>query len=166
MADIAEWQDFRIAGSEGKRAKGRAKGPPIVQARKLHRVRRMDKTAEALKVRTKRFAIAVLDFVDTLPRTPSGDAIARQLARSGLGVAGNYRGSCRARSHAEFTARLGVVLEEADESQLWLEVCNDRKMGDATQRPSLIDESGQLCAIFSKGCTTARIREYGKRDRP
>jgi len=126
----------------------------------------MDKTAEALKVRTKRFAIAVLDFVDTLPRTPSGDAIARQLARSGLGVAGNYRGSCRARSHAEFTARLGVVLEEADESQLWLEVCNDRKMGDATQRPSLIDESGQLCAIFSMGCTTARIREYGKRDRP
>jgi len=121
MADIAEWQDLRIAGSEGKRA---------------------------------------------LPRTPSGDAIGRQLARSGLGVAGNYRGSCRARSHAEFTARLGVVLEEADESQLWLEVCNDRKMGDATQRPSLIDESGQLCAIFSKGCTTARIREYGKRDRP
>ena len=123
----------------------------------------MDKTAEDLKVRTKRFAIAVLDFVDTLPRTPSGSAVARQLARSGLGVAGNYRGSCRSRSHTEFTARLGVVLEEADESQLWLEISDDRKMGDAKQRPWLLDESGQLCAIFSKGCTTARIREYGKR---
>jgi four helix bundle protein len=122
----------------------------------------MDKTAEDLKVRTKRFAIAILDFVDTLPRTPSGDAVARQLARSGLGVAGNYRGSCRARSHSEFTARLGVGLEEADESQLWLEVCDDRKMGDAKQRPPLLDESSQLCAIFAKGCTTARIREYGK----
>ena len=58
----------------------------------------MDKTAEELKARTKRFAVAVLDFVDTLPRTPSGDAVARQLARSGLGVAGNYRGACRGRS--------------------------------------------------------------------
>jgi len=53
-----------------------------------------------------------------LPRTPSGDAVARQLARSGLGTAGNYRGACRARSHTEFTARLGVVLEEADVSEL------------------------------------------------
>jgi four helix bundle protein len=123
----------------------------------------MDKIAEDLKVRTKRFASTVLDFVDTLPRTPSGDALARQLARSGLGVAGNYRGSCRARSHTEFTARLGVVLEEADESQLWLEICEDRRMGDLKLRPWLLDESGQLRAIFSKGCTTARIREYGKR---
>jgi four helix bundle protein len=123
----------------------------------------MDKTAEDLKIRTKRFCVAVLDFVDTLGRTPSAEAIARQLARSGLGVAGNYRGACRGRSHAEFTARLGVVLEEADESQLWLEVCDDRKMGEATTRPWLLDESGQLCAIFSKACTTARIREHAKR---
>jgi len=123
----------------------------------------MDKTAENLKVRTKRFAVAVLDFVDTLPRTPSGNAVARQLARSGLGVAGNYRGACRGRSHTEFTARLGVVLEEADESQLWIEVCDDRKMSEAKQRPWLLDESGQLCAIFSKACTPARIREHGKR---
>ena len=129
----------------------------------MHSTRRMDKTAENLKIRTKRFAIAVLDFVDTLPRTASGDAVARQLARSGLGVAGNDRGACRGRSHTEFTARLGVVLEEADESQLWMEVCDDRKMGEAKQRPWLLDESGQLCAIFSKACTTARIREHGKR---
>src|SRR3981081_2811478 len=109
----------------------------------------MDRAAEDLKVRTKRFCIAILDFVNTLPRTPSGDAVARQLARSGLGVAGNYRGACRGRSHTEFTARLGVVLEEADESQLWMEVREDRKMGEAKQRPWLLDESGQLCAIFS-----------------
>ena len=98
----------------------------------------MDKTAEDLKLRTRRFCVAILDFVDTISRTPSGDAVARQLARSGLGVAGNYRGACRGRSHAEFTARLGVVLEEAD-------------------------ESGQLCAIFSKACTTARIREHARK---
>jgi four helix bundle protein len=123
----------------------------------------MDRTAEALKARTKRFCIAILDFVDTLPRTPSGDAVVRQLARSGLGVAGNYRGACRGRSHTEFTARLGIVLEEADESQLWMEVCDDRKMGESGKRPWLLDESGQLCAIFSKACTTARIREHARR---
>jgi hypothetical protein len=41
--------------------------------------------------------------------------------------------------------------------------CDDRKMGEATRRPWLLDESGQLCAIFSKACTTARIREHAKR---
>jgi four helix bundle protein len=124
----------------------------------------MDKTAEDLKARTKRFAIAVLDFVDTLPRTPSGDAVARQLARAGLGIAGNYRGACRGRSHAEFTARLGVVLEEADESELWLEICDARTMGDGQRRPWLVDESGQLRAIFSKACMTARAKEHKKPD--
>jgi hypothetical protein len=50
----------------------------------------VDKTAEDLKLRTKRFAIKVLDCVDTLPSTVSAQALARQLARAGLGVAGNY----------------------------------------------------------------------------
>ena len=124
----------------------------------------MDKTAEDLKTRTKQFAIAVLDYVDTLPRTPSGDAVARQLARSGLGTAGNYRGACRGRSHTEFTARLGVVLEEADEAELWLDVAHTRKMGDVKLSAVLLSESGELRAIFSKACTTARIREHRHRD--
>jgi four helix bundle protein len=123
----------------------------------------MDKTAEELKARTKRFAIAVLDFVDTLPRTPSGDAVARQLARAGLGIAGNYRGACRGRSHTEFTARLGIALEEADESELWLEICDARTMGDGKRRPWLLDESGQLRAIFSEACMTARANEKSAR---
>jgi hypothetical protein len=53
--------------------------------------------------------------------------------------------------------------ENADENQLWMEVCEDRKRGEATRRPWLLDESGQLCAIFSKACTTARIREHARR---
>jgi four helix bundle protein len=122
----------------------------------------MDKTAEDLKVRTKRFAVKVLEFVDTLPTTVSGLALARQLARAGLGVAGNYRGACRGRSHTEFTARLGVVLEEADESELWFEVSEEKKWGDRTLRDWLLDESRELRAIFSKACITARARE-GKR---
>jgi four helix bundle protein len=119
----------------------------------------MDKTAEDLKARTKLFTVAVLKFVDTLPRTPAGDALARQLARAGTGVAGNYRSACRARSHAEFTARMGIVLDESDESELWLSVSHEREMGDARQRGWLIQEAGELRAIFSKGCKTARDRE-------
>ena len=119
----------------------------------------MDKTAEALKGRTKRFFIAVLDFVETLPRTTGGEILVRQLTRSGAGIAGNYRSACRARSHAEFTARLGVVLEEADESELWLDVCHLKSLGDAKQREPLLTESRELLAIFSKGCVTARHNE-------
>jgi four helix bundle protein len=97
----------------------------------------VDEVAERLKDRTKRFAIAVIEFVESLPRSPAGDGVGRQLLRSGLGVVGNYRSACRGRSHAEFTARLGVVLEEIDEAELWLD----------------------MRAIFSRACATARARE-------
>ena len=119
----------------------------------------MDETAEDLKVRTKAFAIAVLDYVDTLPTTPSGDTVARQLARAGLGTAGNYRGACRSRSHVEFTSRIGVVLEEADESELWLDVAHTRRMGNGKLSEPLLSEAGELRAIFSKASATARLRD-------
>jgi four helix bundle protein len=119
----------------------------------------MDKTAEDLKVRTKRFAVKVLELVDTLPKNDSAQALARQLARSGLGTAGNYRGACRGRSHAEFTARLGVVLEEVDESELWLEVAEEKQWGNVPLRVWLLNESRELRAIFSKACMTARANQ-------
>jgi len=119
----------------------------------------MDRVAEDLKVRTKVFAVKVLEFVETLPKSPGGEAVAKQLARAGLGVVGNYRSSCRARSHTEFTARIGIVLDEADESELWTEVTEDRAWGDAAKRAWLLDESRQLRAIFSKAVTTAKFRE-------
>ena len=119
----------------------------------------MDRVAEELKARTKRFATKVLDFVETLPKTAAGTAIAKQHSRSGLGLAGNYRSSCRARSHAEFTARLGIVLEEADESELWLDISDDKRWGNPALRSWLLDEAGQLRAIFSKACLTARAKE-------
>src|SRR5262245_15590797 len=123
-------------------------------------LQRMDKTAEDLKIRTKRFAVKILEFTETLPSTAGASAVARQLARAGMGVAGNYRSSCRARSHAEFTARPGVVLEEADESELWLDVANDKHWGTETDRIWLLREAGELRAIFSKACSTARAKEH------
>jgi four helix bundle protein len=125
--------------------------------------RHMDRNAEDLKVRTQRFAEKVLEFVGTLPKTPECQELARQLTRAALGVAGNYRSSCRGRSHGEFTARLGLVLDEADESQLWTDVAEKRGWGDATMREWLLQESGELRAIFSKGYFTARSNENTRR---
>ena len=119
----------------------------------------MDKTAEALKTRTKKFAVAVLEFVDTFPNTPAAETIARQLSRAGTGLVGNYRSACRARSHTEFTARMGIAADESDESELWLDVADERRWGDVTRRGWLLKESGELRAIFSKAYQTAKSNE-------
>ena len=81
--------------------------------------------ADELKFRTKRFALDVLSFRRTLPATDEAADIGRQLSRSATGVAANYRAACRSRSDAEFAARVGVVLEEADESAFWMEVLTE-----------------------------------------
>jgi four helix bundle protein len=119
----------------------------------------MDKTAEDLKTRTKRFSVAVLEFIDTLPHTTAAETISRQLARAATGVVGNYRSACRARSHAEFTARMGIVADETDESELWLDVTSEREWGDVARRGALLKESRELRAIFWTAYQTAKAKE-------
>jgi four helix bundle protein len=68
-----------------------------------------------LKKRTKAFALRVLKLVDALPKTTAGRALASQIVRSGTSVAANYRAACRAKSPADFVAKMGIVEEEADE---------------------------------------------------
>src|SRR5712691_9539181 len=80
----------------------------------------MSTFSEQLKERTMAFAESVLRLVDKLPHTPAGRVIANQLANAATSVPSNYRASCNARSRREFIAKLGVVVEEADESELWL----------------------------------------------
>jgi four helix bundle protein len=82
----------------------------------------MSTQSEELKERTLQFAIDVLGLIDTFPRTIAADAVGRQLAKSAPSVAANYRGTCNARSRKEFIAKLGVVVDEADESYLWLTI--------------------------------------------
>ena len=89
----------------------------------------MDPETEALKARTKKFALDVLDFVDTLPTRGSAMRIGSQLTDSATSVAANYRAACRSRSDPEFASKIGLVLEEADESLLWLEVITERSSG-------------------------------------
>ena len=99
----------------------------------------------------KQFALRVMKLVDVIPRTIQGRAIAKQIIRSGTSVAANYRAACRARSRAEFIAKIGVVEEEADESCFWLELIIDSGLlTEERIRPRLV-EAGALVAITAIG---------------
>src|SRR5579863_4686650 len=97
--------------------------------------------AEAMKLRTKQFAIRIVGVARTLPRTREGDVIGRQLLRSGTAVAANYRAVCRARSHAEFISKISIVVEEADETVFWLELLADTEIIPAQKLSLLMKEA-------------------------
>lgn len=84
--------------------------------------------AEAFKSRTKKFVVDNINFFKTLPKTEEAKIIGRQLLRSSSSVGANYRAACRARSQAEFHAKLSIVVEEADESVFWMEVLIEAKI--------------------------------------
>jgi len=111
---------------------------------------------QELKDRTKRFALRVMKLVDALPNTVGGRAIANQLVRAGTSVGANYRAACRGRSKAEFIAKLGVVIEEADECEYWLELIVDGELLPAAKVESLRQEAHELAAIFVASVRTAK----------
>ena len=105
--------------------------------------------ADQLKRRTKDLALRVIRLVGALPKTIEGRAIAGQLVRSGTSVAANYRAACRARSKAEFVAKIGVVLEEADETCFWLELISEAKLLPSGRTEPLLREANELVAIMA-----------------
>jgi four helix bundle protein len=100
----------------------------------------MSAQSEALKARTRRFALDVLELIKLLPHTDPGPTVRRQLTKAATSVDMNYRASCRARSHAEFTAKIGVVAEEADESASWLDLIAEAKLVKSDVLPRLQKE--------------------------
>ena len=111
---------------------------------------------EELKSRTKRFALRVINLVEALPKTVTGRAIGNQLVRCGTGVGANYRASCRARSRAEFIAKIGIVEEEADESAFWMELIIERKLLSAAKVQPLLKEANELVAIMAASRISAK----------
>ena len=112
-------------------------------------------TTAELKARTKEFALRVIRLVDALPNTVKGRAIANQIMRSATSVAANYRAACRARSRAEFIAKIGVVEEEADETAFWLELIIDSNIRSEKQVEPLLKEAGELVAIMASSRKSA-----------
>jgi len=113
----------------------------------------MDK--HELQDRTKQFALRVLKLIDVLPRTAAGRAISIQLVRAATSVGANYRSACRARSRAEFAAKLGVAVEEADESLYWLELVRDSKLLPENKLSLLLKDANELTAILASGRKSA-----------
>ena len=119
----------------------------------------MPADVQELRARTKRFAFAVIDLVKALPHNIATDAIAKQLIKAGTGVCANHRAAGRARSRREFIARLGIVVEESDEAELWLEALLHCRLASAPLVEPLYGEARQLRAIFVRSLQTARRRK-------
>ena len=116
----------------------------------------MNSQPEALKRRTKQFAVRIVNLFKALPITEESRVVGRQLLRSGTAVAANYRAACRSRSRAEFIAKVGVVVEEADETVFWLELLIEVGILKAARIEALIKEANELLAIFAASQRTAR----------
>jgi four helix bundle protein len=111
---------------------------------------------EVLRDRTKKFAVRVVRVYRALPFKTDAQVLGKQLMRSGTGVAANYRASCRSRSKAEWIAKIGVVVEEADETVFWLEMLSDCGILPLKKLESLLAEAHELSAIFTASQFTAR----------
>ena len=111
---------------------------------------------DELKSRTKNFSLRVIKLVESLPQTQTAKILGNQLLRSATSVAANYRAACRAKSNADFIAKMGIVEEEADESVYWIEMLVETNLVKINLVENLLDEANQLVAIFVSSIKTAR----------
>ena len=120
----------------------------------------MSRLSEDLRQRTKGYASSIIRFYVTLPKRRSEvDILGHQLLRSGTSVAAHAREASRARSDAEFVSKLDGLLQEADESQLWLELLRDDCGMNGGQMGQLLRETDELLAIFTT--IVSKIRKRG-----
>ena len=121
---------------------------------------------QALRDRSKTFALRAIRLLEGLPRGAPPSALRSQFLRSATAVAANYRATGRARSKKEFASRLSVVVEEADETVFWLELMNE--LGSSDEIRSLLREAHELLAIFAASHRTVTIgaRRYSAKRTP
>ena len=107
------------------------------------------KNNKDLKARTKEFALNIIAFIQNMPKDKTSSTIGNQLLRAGTSVGANTRASFRARSRKEYIAKVGIVIEEADECMFWLEIIKEsRIMDDQETISTLLQEAEELTAIF------------------
>lgn len=116
----------------------------------------MSSRPEELRDRTKKFALRIIRLFRSLPYRTDTQVLGKQLLRCGTSVAANYRAVCRARSKAEFVARMGIVAEEADEAVLWLELLIESGILDEAKAGELLTVAKQLAAIFTASEQTSK----------
>jgi len=102
-------------------------------------------------------------MVNALPRNRIAAVIGDQVLRSGTSVGANYRAACRARSQAEFISRMHIVLEEADETQYWMELLVESNLMKPQRLESLMRESEELVAIAVASINTVKRKQRNQR---
>lgn len=113
-------------------------------------------TQQQLKDRTKKFAIETILTLRKLPKNVENEVISKQLIKSSTSVAANYRATCRSKSKADFINKIKIVEEEADESSFWMEVITEIDSSQSKNFKSLLNEAGELTAIFTATGKTVR----------
>ncbi len=106
--------------------------------------------------RTKKFALAIIDFTESLPSDKTSDVIGKQLLRCGTSVGANYRATRRAKSKADFISKLGTVEEEADECMYWLELLSEKHPHKKENIEKLRTEANEITSIIVASIKTAR----------
>lgn len=113
-------------------------------------------TPEELQKRTKQFAIRIIKLVQHLEKKGIvGLVIGKQMLRSGTSTAANYRAVCRAKSGKDFINKLGIVAEEADETQFWLELLVEADIVEMIMVKDLLKESAEITAIMTASKSSA-----------
>jgi len=115
-----------------------------------------------LKRRTKAFAHRCVNLALSLPKEVLGDHIKKQLIRCSTSVAANYRASLQSQSKAAFISKISIVIEEADESEFWLEFVIDEELMKKEKVIPLYREAHELSSIF---ISTRRTAQTGKNQR-
>ncbi len=115
----------------------------------------MNEIAEQLKERTTQFAVRASHYCRSLPDKWDGRHVRDQLFRSATGIAANYHAACRARSHRDFVAKIGTVVEEADETVFWLRFLKRADISNTAEGTDLLNEAQALLAVFTKSAKTA-----------
>jgi four helix bundle protein len=113
-------------------------------------------TRSEMEARTKKFAIAVIRFVDKVPTNKATQLMSSQLLRSATSIGANYREASRAESRRDFVHKVAIVAKEAAESLYWIELFQETMTGDSEQIKLLFDECNQLVAIFTTMGKTAK----------
>ena len=115
--------------------------------------------ADEFRSRTKQFALRSIRLYRSLPVTGDAQILGKQYLRAATSVAGNFRYACRGRSKKEFTAKPGVVVEEADECVLWLELIVESGMIAENKVSALLIEANEIMKISS---SSRHKTKYGK----
>jgi len=117
-------------------------------------------TADDMKKGTREFGLRIVRLVESLPNKRTANVIGNQLLRCGMSVGANYRAACRAKSRADFAAKMGIVQEEADESVYWIEMLVDCGLVKKSLVDPLLSEADEIVSIIVSSIRTARANGH------